>query len=139
MKRAALICLMILAVCNSTASALPAQNNSDEVKGSAFFTATIKIRANIYYGDEDETNDPIANNSFYLLDKSAADILRNAKFEFDAEEQPTDDESYLHAAALSFLLGIRDDAEIVSLFITAELRKYQKGRIVTNKFGHHET
>jgi hypothetical protein len=98
-------------------------------------SSTITLKAGIYSGDEDQEYVAVPRTIFYLLDKSAASILREARFEFDSIEQPVDDESFLKAASLAFTSSERKDAEFIAALVIAELAKHQKAKFITDASG----
>lgn len=136
MKRVVFISLMfVFAVCSLSANASSFANYSDEVKPKASLNGVLSVRAKLYFGDEDEESKAVEGVTFYLLSKSAAEILRSAKFEFDSADQLMTNESYLEVAANAFLPNNREDAEFVVALVSTELAKYQKAKIKADAFG----
>jgi len=96
--------------------------------------ARCRCERNYNFGNEDEESEAVEGATFYLLLKSAAEILRSAKFEFETDDLLTSDESYLEAAANAFLPNNREDSEFVAALFGAELTKHQKAKIKTDAF-----
>ncbi|HEX8397833.1 MAG TPA: hypothetical protein VF644_10430 [Pyrinomonadaceae bacterium] len=136
MKRAVFISLIfVFAVCSLPAYGSSFVHYSDEVKPKGLPNGALSVQAKLYFGDEDEESEAVEGVTFYLLSKSAAEILRSAKFEFDFADQLMTDESYLEAAANAFLPNNREDSEFVTALVGAELAKHQKAKIKTDAFG----
>ena len=135
---AVIYCLLVLVITTpaspSTLAMAPRSIetvNADDVKTAQLLKPTLRIEANVYYGDEDEEKKPVAGTAFYLLDESFAAILQKADFSIELPDQPEakpTDEDYLTAAAKSLDAG--DDADdetfIINLFIRKELTEHGK-------------
>lgn len=96
----------------------------------------IMINANIYYGAEDEKAVPV-ETEFYLLDKSAIEILKSANFKpsfTDGKRRKLTDQDYLEATAQAFTAA---DAEsrIVRLLIEDTLSAHKFISIKTDSAG----
>ncbi|MDQ3750409.1 MAG: hypothetical protein M3367_15550 [Acidobacteriota bacterium] len=59
---------------------------TDDVNPLILLTPSLTLKANIYYGDQDEETSPIAETDFYLLDKSLINISKDSGFKPEAED-----------------------------------------------------
>lgn len=102
---------------------------------------SLTLRAQIYYGDQDEETVAVEAD-FYLLDRSVIEILKAVKFEPifpDGKKHRITDDDYLAALAAAFASennGQNDaEAETVVLLISKALAKHQKSFARTNASG----
>lgn len=113
---------------------------SDEIKFSDLLSASLKIEANVYYGDQDEEIAPVTETDFFMLDQSFMDILKNSKFnpEFEGgKEREIVGEDYLTATAKALSSG-DEESTIVSYFIKKEIFKHRLFVLKTNFRGQAE-
>lgn len=74
---------------------------ADDVKPLTLLNPSLTMKANFYFGDEDEMTSPISETGFFLLDESLISILKDSKFkpEFLGEKHyKAKENDYLTAA-----------------------------------------
>lgn len=110
-------------------------NERDNVKAFALKSATLTVSANIYYGDGDEDQTPV-NASFYLLRRSAVDVLKNKNFQpIDDKGKPLDGESdYLEAFARA-VTEPDDESRLLALLIQNAIGENQLTVVKTDRLG----
>lgn len=100
-------------------------------------SAFLALRANVYFGDQDEEVVPVEAD-FYLLDESLVQILKAAKFEpFDSDDarvRPTD-EDYLEAAARALTAENDEEAEVIVFLMREAMNRHQLSVARTGGFG----
>lgn len=114
--------------------------------------AFLALRANIYFGDQDEEVVPLEAD-FYLLDESLVQILKTAKFEpVDPDDARPDnakpdnarpdgarvrltDEDYLEAAARALTAENDEEAEVIVFLIREAMNRHQLSVARTGGFG----
>jgi hypothetical protein len=98
---------------------------------------SLTLKANFYFGDEDERTSPIAETEFYLLDESLINILKRSKFkpEFpDGKRHKLKESDYLTAAAKA-LSSEDEESALIALLIKAEISKHKVLSLKTDYFG----
>lgn len=103
---------------------------------------TFSVRANIYFGDQDEEVFPLEDTEFYLLDESLVKILQAARFKpvfSDGKKHRATDEDYLEAAAQALTAPeksqVSGEAEVIAFLIEDAIRKHRLSLARTNSFG----
>lgn len=107
---------------------------TDDVKPLDLLKPTLTIKANVYFGREDEEVFPIARTEFYLLDKSLVDILKDSKFKLEftgQKKHKIQDEDYLSATANAFS-SFDEESQLLTLLIQKEIAKHQIYAVKTN-------
>jgi hypothetical protein len=110
---------------------------NDDVKPLNLLKSSFSIKANVYYGDEDEEKIPIADTEFYLLDKNLIKVLKDFNFKpefLDSQKHNLEDEDYLTATAKAF---ISEDVEstLIRLLIKKQILKHQVFSLKTDYQG----
>lgn len=110
---------------------------SDVVNPLNLAKASLTIKANLYFGNEDEETSPIAETNFYLLDKSLINILKDSGFKpeySDGKEYKLERADYLRATAAAFF---SDDEEsvLITLLIKEEISKHNLFALKTDYAG----
>ncbi len=136
MKQLFLIyCFILLIGQFNVYGSLPFQ--TDDVNPLIQLKASLSIKANVYYGDEDEESFQVSTD-FYLLDESLVKILKTAKFKpvfLDRKRHRITDEDYLEATAKAFSSDKDEESQMVSLLIRNEITKHQISTAKTNYLG----
>lgn len=99
--------------------------------------ASLLVKANLYFGDQDEEKVPLSGMTIYLLDKSLVDILRESGFEPEAEDGEkllATESDYLAAAGEAFRSN-DEESLIVRLAMESEISKHQIIRAQTDRRG----
>lgn len=111
---------------------------TDAVNLLAVKKASLLLKANVYFGDQDEETFPIVSR-FYLLDESLIEILKLARFtpEFpDGEKRLVTEADYLIAAAQALTAENDVEGETVAYLINEQMKKHQRAAAVTDQDGH---
>lgn len=111
----------------------------DDVNPLTLLTPSLTVKANFYFGDEDETAVPLADNEFYLLDKSVIAILKDSGFkpEFLGEKphkRKLADKDYLTATAKAFS-SKDDESALIALLIRAGISEHKLFTVKTDYDG----
>ncbi len=135
MKKLVLYCLLIL---NGQSNAFGSTAFlADDVKPLTLLSTSLTLKANFYFGDEDEMTSPIAETEFYLLDKSLVNILKHYKFtpEFrDGIQHKLKESDYLTAAAKAFS-SEEEVSVLIALMIKEAISKHKVISLKTNRLG----
>lgn len=112
---------------------------SDPVTGRAGnqTATTLTVRANLYFGGEDQDSEPVTTD-FYLLDQSLIAVLKRARFKpvfADGVKRRVRDEDYLEAAAKVLLSQPDDEAALLALLINEQLARHQTAFAYTDGAG----
>jgi hypothetical protein len=112
-----------------------ARRGPDDVKPTALHNAALSVSARIYYGDEDEEQTPVSA-SFYLLRRSAVDILKSKNFQpVDERDKPLAGESdYLEAFARA-VTDPEDESQLLALLIQNAIGENQIAAVKTDRLG----
>ncbi len=135
MKLLFLIFYFILLVGQMNAFGLSCR--TDEVNPLNLLKSSLTIKANIYFGDEDEEAFPITKTDFYLLDKSLVNILKDSGFkpEFeDGKQHKLEEEDYLTATAKAFSSD-DDESALITFLIKEKLSKHKLFVVKTDYSG----
>ncbi len=109
----------------------------DDIKPLALLNSSLNIKANFYFGDEDEKSLPIAETEFYLLDKSLVNILKDSKFQpefLDGKQHKLEENDYLSATAKAFSFEDEESA-LIALLIKQEISKHKVVTVQTDYSG----
>lgn len=111
---------------------------SDDVDPLTLLNPSFTIKANFYYGTEDENKLPLAETEFYLLDKSLVNILKDGKFvpEFSDRRRrhKLKESDYLTAAAKAFISEDEESA-LIAMLIKADVSKHKLFTLKTDYSG----
>lgn len=110
---------------------------TDDVNPLTLLNPSVTIKANVYFGSEDEDKLPIAKTDFYLLDKSLVKILKDSGFKpeiLDAKQSLLEDEDYLTATAKAFF-SEDEESTLVAFSIKREISKHKLFTVKTNRSG----
>ncbi len=136
MKKLLLNCCFLLIISQLNAFSA-AYNQTDDVKPITLLKSSLTIKANFYFGDEDEKALPIAETEFYLLDKSLVNILKDSKFKpefLDGKQHKPEEKDYLTATAKAFSSEDEESA-LIALLIKREISKHKRFEVKTNYSG----
>ncbi len=127
--------LFILFLMSFQTTSFAASCGRDDVKASALQNTTLTVSANIYYGDEDEEQTPVSAG-FYLLRRSAVDVLKSKNFQpIDERGEPLGGESdYLEAFARA-VTDPDDKSQLLALLIQNAIGENQLAALKTDRFG----
>ena len=111
--------------------------HNDDVNPLILLKSSLTVKANFYFGDEDEETSPIAETEFYLLDKSLINILKDSGFKpefLDGKEYKLEREDYLTATAAAFS---SDDEEsvLIAFLIKEKISKHKIFAVKTDSSG----
>ncbi len=111
----------------------------DDVNSLTLLNPSLTLKANFYFGDQDETALPIAETEFYLLDESLVTILKESGFKPEfvdrkRHKSKLTDKDYLTATAAAFS-SEDDESALIALLIKAGISKHKLFTLKTNRSG----
>jgi hypothetical protein len=136
MRRTLLHCCLLLLIGQINAFGLE-HPRTEAVDPQILLLSSLSIKAEVYFGDEDEVSRPIHNTDFYLLDRSLAGILKDSGFTpetEDGKEQRLEASDYLDAAASAFYSSA-DESALLAMPIRREIARHQLFAVKTNDSG----
>lgn len=134
MKQLLLICCIFLLIGQFNVYGLVP---IDDVNPLNQLKPTLTIKANVYFGNEDEESFPIARTDFYLLDKSLVNILKDSGFqpEFsDGNQHKIEEEDYFNAIGNAFLSD-NEESALIAVLIKEKISKNKSFLLKTDDLG----
>ncbi len=110
---------------------------TDDVNPLILLNPSLTVKANFYFGDEDEETSPITETDFYLLDKSLINILKDSGFKLESEDgkqYKLEEEDYLTATATAFTSEDNGSA-IIAFLIKEKISKHKLFTVKTEYLG----
>ncbi len=101
--------------------------------------ASLHLRANVFYGDQDGEAVPVARAEFHLLSRNLTETLKTEKFELPPIDNPdnlSSDKLYLQGAAFALLLPLDGkDASRIATLVAGAIVKHRVARLETSARG----